>query len=152
MSKTRASCFIRGSRHLETIEALGLQPRAFICFSVSGTPDETRSTSFWHITWKLYFGQFLPYLQFSLNWPLSSKSLLWTAPLCHIIWLVHITMAHLRHFESFRQCAIFVDSFSRQSFTLGVISKWKLSALKLAIMAYFFSCIGYMSGIFFSSV
>ena len=47
-------------------------------------------------------------------------------------------MAHLRHFESFRQCAIFVDSFSRQSFTLGVISKWKLSALKLAIMAYFF--------------
>ena len=58
-------------------------------------------------------------------------------------------MAHLRHFESFRQCAIFVDSFSRQSFTLGVISKWKLSALKLAIMAYFFSCIGYMSGIFF---
>ena len=52
MSKTRASCFIRGSRHLETIKALGLQPRAFICFSVSGTPDETRSTSFCHITWK----------------------------------------------------------------------------------------------------
>ena len=31
---------------LETIKALGLRPRAFICFSVSGTPDETRSTSF----------------------------------------------------------------------------------------------------------
>ena len=41
MSKTRASCFIRGSRHLETIKALGLRPRAFISFSVFGTPDET---------------------------------------------------------------------------------------------------------------
>ena len=37
---TRASCFIRGSKHLETIKALGLRPRAFICFSVFGTPDE----------------------------------------------------------------------------------------------------------------
>ena len=27
--------------HLETIKALGLRPRAFICFSVFGTPDET---------------------------------------------------------------------------------------------------------------
>ena len=41
MSKTRASCFIRGSKHLETIKTLGLRPRAFICFSVFGTPDET---------------------------------------------------------------------------------------------------------------
>ena len=41
MSKTRASCFIRGSKHLETIKALGLRPRAFIYFSVFGTPDET---------------------------------------------------------------------------------------------------------------
>ena len=41
MSKTRASCFIRGFKHLETIKALGLRPRAFICFSVFGTPDET---------------------------------------------------------------------------------------------------------------
>ena len=41
MSKTRASCFIRGSKHLETIKALGLRPRAFICFSVFGTPNET---------------------------------------------------------------------------------------------------------------
>ena len=46
MSKTRASCFIRGSRHLETIKALGLRPRAFICFSVSGTPDETLAPVF----------------------------------------------------------------------------------------------------------
>ena len=41
ISKTRASGFIRGSKHLETIKALGLQPRAFICFSVFGTPDKT---------------------------------------------------------------------------------------------------------------
>ena len=41
MSKTRASCFIRSSRHLETIKAVGLRPRAFICFSVSEIPDKT---------------------------------------------------------------------------------------------------------------
>ena len=46
MSKTRASCFIRGSKHLETIKALGLRPRAFICFSVFGTPDETLALVF----------------------------------------------------------------------------------------------------------
>ena len=46
MSRTRASCFIRGSRDLETIKALGLRPRAFICFSVSGTPDETLALVF----------------------------------------------------------------------------------------------------------
>ena len=40
MSKTRASCFIRGSKHPETIKALGQRPRAFICFSVFGTPGE----------------------------------------------------------------------------------------------------------------
>ena len=34
MSKTRASCFIRGSKHLETIKALGL------------TPDETLALVF----------------------------------------------------------------------------------------------------------
>ena len=42
MSKTCASCFIRGSKHLE----LGLRPRAFICFSVFGTPDETLALVF----------------------------------------------------------------------------------------------------------
>ena len=46
MSKTRASCFIRGSSHLETIKVLGLRPRVFICFSVSGTPDETLALVF----------------------------------------------------------------------------------------------------------
>ena len=39
-SKTRALFFIRGSKHLETIKALRLRRRAFICFSVFGTPDE----------------------------------------------------------------------------------------------------------------
>ena len=46
ISKTRASCFIRGSKHLETIKAPGLRPRAFICFSVFGTPDETLALVF----------------------------------------------------------------------------------------------------------
>ena len=46
ISKTRASCFIRGSKHLETIKELGLWPRAFICFSVFGTPDETLALVF----------------------------------------------------------------------------------------------------------
>ena len=46
ISKTRASCFIRGSNHLETIKTLGLRPRAFICFSVFGTPDETLALVF----------------------------------------------------------------------------------------------------------
>ena len=46
MSKTRASCFIRGSKHLETIKALGLRPRAFISSSVFGTPDETLALVF----------------------------------------------------------------------------------------------------------
>ena len=33
ISKTRASGFIRGSKHLETIKALGLRPRAQLsCF------------------------------------------------------------------------------------------------------------------------
>ena len=32
--------------YLETIKALGLRPRAFICFSVFGTPDETLALVF----------------------------------------------------------------------------------------------------------
>ena len=44
--KTGASCFMRGSKHLETIKALGLRPRAFITFSVFGTPDETLALVF----------------------------------------------------------------------------------------------------------
>ena len=36
-----SSCFIGVSKHLATIKALGLRPRAFICFSVFGYPDET---------------------------------------------------------------------------------------------------------------
>ena len=41
MSKTRASCFIRDSKHVEAIKAPGLRSHAFIYFSVFGTPDET---------------------------------------------------------------------------------------------------------------
>ena len=48
MSKTSASAFfIRASRHRETDEST-LQAECFYCFEVSGTPDETQSTSFWH--------------------------------------------------------------------------------------------------------
>ena len=49
MSKTSASAFfIRASRHRETDESTRLQAECFYCFEVSGTPDETQSTSFWH--------------------------------------------------------------------------------------------------------
>ena len=49
MSKTSASAFfIRTSRHRETDESTRLQAECFYCFEVSGTPDETQSTSFWH--------------------------------------------------------------------------------------------------------
>ena len=33
--------FHRGFQTIETIKALGLRPRAFICFLVFGNPDET---------------------------------------------------------------------------------------------------------------
>ena len=63
MSKTRASCFIKGSKHLETVgrqffggavlhffpkqmQVLGLRPRAFICFSVFGTRHEALALVF----------------------------------------------------------------------------------------------------------
>ena len=46
VSKTRASGFIRGSKHQETIKARGRRPSAFICFSVFGTPDETLALVF----------------------------------------------------------------------------------------------------------
>ena len=36
-----SSCFIGVSKYLATIKALGLRPRAFICFSVFGYPNET---------------------------------------------------------------------------------------------------------------
>ena len=39
-SKTRASFFIRSSNHLETLKALRLRRRAFIRFSVFGTPHK----------------------------------------------------------------------------------------------------------------
>ena len=44
MSKTRASCFITGSKQLETDDST--RPRAFICFSVFGTRDEALALVF----------------------------------------------------------------------------------------------------------
>ena len=41
ISKTRAPCFIRGSKHLVTITALRLRRQTVIFFSVFETPDET---------------------------------------------------------------------------------------------------------------
>lgn len=46
ISKTRASCLTGVSRHLETIKALGLRPRAFIRFSMSGNPGQTLALVF----------------------------------------------------------------------------------------------------------
>ena len=46
ISKTRASCLTGVSRHLETIKALSLRPRTFICFSVSGYPVQTLALIF----------------------------------------------------------------------------------------------------------
>jgi len=46
ISTTRFSCFLSGSKHLETIKALFLWRRAFICFSVFGTSDETLALVF----------------------------------------------------------------------------------------------------------
>ena len=36
----------KSCQKLEIIKALGLRPRAFICFSVFGTPDETLALVF----------------------------------------------------------------------------------------------------------
>ena len=44
--KNHASGFIRGPKHLETIKALGLRPRAFIRFLVFGTSYETLALVF----------------------------------------------------------------------------------------------------------
>ena len=46
ISKTRASGFIRVSKHKKTDESTRPQAECFYCFEVFGTPDETRSTSF----------------------------------------------------------------------------------------------------------
>ena len=46
MSKTRASCFIRGYKHLETIKVLRLPHRTFISFSTFVTPDEALALVF----------------------------------------------------------------------------------------------------------
>ena len=45
-SKTRASFFIRGSKHRETDESTSPKAECFYCLEVFGTTDEKRSTSF----------------------------------------------------------------------------------------------------------
>ena len=45
--KNECEGFIRGSKHRETDESTRPQAECFYCFLVFGTPDETRSTSFW---------------------------------------------------------------------------------------------------------
>ena len=44
--KLMLSVFIRGSKHLKTMKALRLRRRAFIRFSVFGTPDENLALVF----------------------------------------------------------------------------------------------------------
>ena len=46
ISKTRASCFIRGFKHLETDESTRPQAECFYCFTVFGSPDETLALVF----------------------------------------------------------------------------------------------------------
>ena len=46
MSKTRALCFITGSKHLETDESMRLWPHAFICLLVFGTRDKALALVF----------------------------------------------------------------------------------------------------------
>ena len=46
MSKTRASASSRVPNTSKQMKALGLRPRAFICFSVFGTRDEALALVF----------------------------------------------------------------------------------------------------------
>ena len=48
MSKTSASVSSGVPNTEKLMKARGRRPRCFYCFEVFGTPDETRSTSFWH--------------------------------------------------------------------------------------------------------
>ena len=96
-----------------------------------------------HLIWILTdFDEFSPYSLFSSNWPLLSKSLLWTEPLCHIIWLVHSTRTNFRHFHSFRQICHFRKNRHSQSRPL-IISFHSLQRLwrsfvKIAIFQFFY--------------
>ena len=45
-AKTRASCFITGSKHLEQMKARGRRPSGFISISVLGTRDEALALVF----------------------------------------------------------------------------------------------------------
>ena len=45
-AKTRASCFITGSKHLKQMKARGRRPSGFISISVLGTRDEALALVF----------------------------------------------------------------------------------------------------------
>ena len=45
-AKTRASCFITGSKHLTQMKARGRRPSTFTCISVFGTRDEALALVF----------------------------------------------------------------------------------------------------------
>ena len=45
-AKTRASCFITGSKHQTQMKARGRRPSAFTCISVFGTRDEALALVF----------------------------------------------------------------------------------------------------------
>ena len=47
ISKTRTSCLTEVSTHRETMKALGLRPRALICFSMCGHPVQTLAFVFY---------------------------------------------------------------------------------------------------------
>ena len=46
--QNECECFIIGYKHRESNENTRPQAECFYCFEVFGTPDETRSTSFWY--------------------------------------------------------------------------------------------------------
>ena len=85
ISKTRASGFIRGSKHLETIKALGLRLCAFTCFSVGLEPLMKPSHSFLFITSKVWLNALSVFHKIELK---GHK----TTALCYprTIWIVNI--------------------------------------------------------------
>ena len=68
--------FIRGSKHLETIKALGLRLRAFITFSVFGTPDETLALVFHILLQNVKYLKMIAFCSLAVTklapWPMSS--------------------------------------------------------------------------------
>ena len=59
MSKTRASCFITGSKYLETDESTRPQASCFHLLLDVWNPWWSSRPRFWHITWKTIFSSSL---------------------------------------------------------------------------------------------